>query len=378
MPHKRGNHEGSLDWFEQKQLWRYRFTAQDADGMTRRKAVYDKSQKEALRKGRELEEKYRKGLVAKRDGRTFEDFAQDWLSRKERSGRARNTLSNYRAELGLIKPALGGMKLQAIKPAHVRKLIDGLAASGYAGRTQQKVVERLRAIFKEAMRLELVYKNPAELIQVEAPPPKGAGRTLQPEEIERFLIAADAHPMGLFFRLVLGCGLRKGEALALTWEDVDRGEAELSITKNWTGSGRGHMSPPKTDRSRRIVPIPTGLLGRLEGYYKHLLEDFTPAELKSAYLFGVTKPYDTQSPNHALKRICEKHGLAPFRVHDLRHTYGSIMLASRIPLEVVSERMGHANPSITLNRYRHLLESERRGFVFDVEEVIREGSRPTA
>ena len=72
-----------------------------------------------------------------------------------------------------------------------------------------------------------------------------------------------------------------------------------------------------------------------------------------------------------MKRIVERLGIPPVRVHDLRHSYGSHMLASGAPLELVSERMGHANPNITLGVYRHLLEQERQGFVMDPEDLLQ-------
>ncbi|GLV46915.1 hypothetical protein TJA_00920 [Thermus sp. LT1-2-5] len=71
-----------------------------------------------------------------------------------------------------------------------------------------------------------------------------------------------------------------------------------------------------------------------------------------------------------MRRICQRYGLPPLRVHDLRHTYGSLLLAHGAPLELVSERLGHANPNITLGVYRHLLEEERRGWVLDPEDLV--------
>jgi integrase len=87
-------------------------------------------------------------------------------------------------------------------------------------------------IFREAARLELIYRNPAEFIEVEAPASEPKGRTLELWEIQKLLEACETHPMGLLFRLLLGCGLRKGEALALTWGDVDLKAGELRVSKN--------------------------------------------------------------------------------------------------------------------------------------------------
>lgn len=370
--------------------WEYRFTVKNEDGTSSQKSVYGATQKEAVNKGKKLEEQYAKGLVAKKDGRTFGEFAKEWLERKIRSGKARATVRGYTMDIGYALPVLGSLKLQALKPTHIRKLLDGLVAEGYSVRTQRHALQTVKAIFTQAMRLELVYKNPAEYVEIEAPSTESKARSLQPEEVQTLLEAVKDTPMGLLFRLLLGCGLRKGEALALQWVDIDLGRGELSITKNWTGLGNGYLSTPKTKSSRRIVPIPSGLLTRLEAHRSELLKDWTAKELQGLYLFGLDKPYNTQSPNHALERInakrqeeAQRAGVEPvsfpeIRVHDLRHTYGSLALSRGIPLEVVSERMGHANPTITLNVYRHVLEHERRGYVFDVEEMVQPQTRPVA
>lgn len=386
---KRANGTGSIIWLEKKQLWEFRVTIQDADGVSDRRAVYGKTQKEAIDKAKKLEEQARKGLLAKKDGRTFKEFAHDWLERKIQSGRAQATIRGYKEDLGLAYTHIGDMRLQTIRPGHIRRLIDYLAREEYATRTQRHTLQTVKAVFAQALRLELIYKNPAEHIEVEASSNESKGRSLQPEEVQALLEAVRETPMGLFFRLLIGCGIRKGEALALTWGDINLGKGEMSISKNWTGSG--YLSTPKTKSSRRVVPIPSGLLARLEAEYKKLLKDWTPQELKSIYVFGLDRPYGTQAPNHTLKRLIERINkkrkedaakaevsavLFPeIRVHDLRHTYGSIALSKGIPLEVVSERMGHANPTITLNVYRHVLEHERRGYVFDVEEMIGSHSK---
>lgn len=365
--------------------WEYRFSVKNDDGTSSQKSVYGATQKEAVTQGKKLEELYRRGLVAKKDNRTFGTFAQDWYSRKTRSGRAENTLRRYRLELKQMS-GLNSMKLQAIKPPHIRKLLDDLAAQGIAPSSQRKVLERLKVIFREAARLELIHRNPAEFIEVEAPPTEPKGRTLEPWEIEKLLEACESHPMGLLFRLLLSCGLRKGEALALTWADIDLRAGELRISKKWDGMSIG---APKTKRSRRVVPIPNGLLARFKAKYQELLKDFPPEALKASYIFGdmrKDKPFEINSPNHALKRMVKRINeaqkeaedkigvklprLSPMRVHDLRHTYGSIMLSKKVPLELVSERLGHSNITVTLNIYRHLLEEERQGHVFDLEELL--------
>jgi integrase len=124
-----------------------------------------------------------------------------------------------------------------------------------------------------------------------------------------------------------------------------------------------------------VVPLPLGLLRRLKGRKEELLERLNPEEVDGLHLVGGVKPVDPDAFNHYLRRLAEKAGLGRVRVHDLRHTWATLALSRGIPLEVVSERLGHASPTITLNVYRHLLEEERRGYVLDLEDLLSPGPR---
>jgi integrase len=193
------------------------------------------------------------------------------------------------------------------------------------------------------------------------------------------LAACDTDSLGLFFRLILATGLRKSEALALQWCDIDFKAAQVNISKGWVRVGNQTLfSSPKTKNSKRNVPVPPNLLAKLQEVRKEtlqLFEDdpFWVKSIEQLYIFGEVangQPYGPDLPNKRLRTICNNNGIPQCRVHDLRHTYGSLQLRNKVPLEVVSERMGHANPTITLSIYRHLLEDERRGYIFDTEEMV--------
>lgn len=124
--------------------------------------------------------------------------------------------------------------------------------------------------------------------------------------------------------------------------------------------------------------MPRGLLLRLKARREELLERLTPEEVDGLFLVGGVKPVDPDAFNHYLRRLAERAGLGRVRVHDLRHTWATLALSRGVPLEVVSERLGHASPTITLNVYRHLLEEERRGWVLDLEELLYPAPRAQA
>lgn len=360
--------------------WEARAYLRGEGGEYRRVSVYGRTAEEALRKARELQTQHDRGLLPKKDPQTFAAFAEGWLLRKEKT-LAPKTLANYRREVGYLLPYLGPKKLQNIKPLDIRQALDALAAHGLGPRGLRKALIHLRAIFREALALELVHRDPTAAIRIEAPTRTKAGRALEPEEAEALLRAFDAWPtpgVGLALRLCLALGLRAGEALALKWGDIDLEAGTLTIRRAWTAlGGKGTLTEPKTPSARRTLPVPKATLERLRARWEALLaEGFRPEEAKELWVVpgkDPSRPLNPHSLNHALRKIAARLGIPHLRVHDLRHSYGSFLLANGAPLELVSERMGHANPSITLNVYRHLLGHERQAWVLDPEDLL---SRP--
>lgn len=356
------------------------------DGRPVRVSVYGRTAQEAERKAREVKTRAERGMFT-RDRTTVAGFAAAWLERRAREVRPR-TLELYRHELSLVLPSLkdpsakdplGSKRLAEVKPAHIREVLDDLA-DRYSVRTLKMVRQRLWQVFREALDLELVYRNPVDPVRVKTPrgqPKIRVGRALEPWEVAALLEALDRHPdprTALLLRLCLACGLRKGEVLGLQWGDLDLEGGTLTVRRAWTEREEGYGETlPKTATSHRTVPIPFQTLQRLKVYrdwWGKTLWDPRPED----WVFpgnDPTRPLNPHAPNWALRRITEQLGLPAIRVHDLRHTYGSHLLANGAPLEVVAERMGHANPNITLGVYRHLLERERQGWVLDPEDLMR-------
>jgi integrase len=386
---RRGKGGGSVFYHEGKGKWVAQLTWVDpATGRKLKREKHCATRKEAEQALAQMVAEQARGLLMDPSRLTTRDFALEYLRRLEREGLRPNSIRLAQGELAYALPSLkdpkahdplGRMRLQEVKPVHVRAAVDRVIEAGYAPRTVARVLMRLKALFREALRLELVARNPAEAIQVRLPKGEKAARALEPEEVARLLEAAEAprsRDMALLLRLMLETGLRRGEALALQWGDVDLERGEVRVWRAWAKVGsKGAFTPLKTPTAKRVVPLPLGLLRRLKGRKEELLERLNPEEVDDLHLVGGVKPVDPDAFNHYLRRLAEKAGLGRVRVHDLRHTWATLALSRGIPLEVVSERLGHASPTITLNVYRHLLEEERRGYVLDLEDLLFPGPR---
>jgi len=386
-----GRRKGSVYFHAPSGRWCASLTLMSAGGKRERVVRYADSREEAEALLAELVARYLKGTLPRPEAVTLAEWAQSWWERKRKEVRPR-TAAMYRDELAYALPSLktpqapdplGRMRLQAVQPAHIRAVLDSLAERGLSVRTLRMVRQRLHAVFEEALNLEMIPRNPVAPVKVKAPRGREkAGRALEPAEVAALLKALEAHPdprTAMALRLMLNLGLRRGEALGLQWGDIDLEAGLLTVRRVWTESeGKALVTEPKTASSRRVVPIPHQTLERLK-VYKTWWEGVYGEAKAEAWAFpgeDPSRPLNPHAPNWALRRICQRLGLPPVRVHDLRHTYGSLLLAAGAPVELVAERMGHANPNITLGVYRHLLEEERRGFVVDPEELL--ANRPKA
>ncbi|AEV15110.1 DNA integration/recombination/inversion protein [Thermus sp. CCB_US3_UF1] len=379
----RGKGGGTTYYHKAAQKWVAELRwVDEATGKLKKLCRYARTRREAEELLAKMVAERAQGLLPEPSQVTVVQFAQRYLQGLEGEGLRPNSLRLARQELVYALPSLkdpsahdplGRMRLQEVRPLHVQRVVDQLR-QGYAPRTVRKVLNRLRALFQRACELELLPRNPAGAIRLRLPQGERAARALEPQEVLRLLEVADgarSREMALLLRLLLETGLRRGEALALQWRDVDLERGELRVWRSWTKvNGKGDFTQPKTRTARRVVPLPQSLLLRLRAWKEELAQRLPQEVLEEAFLFGGNKPFDPDAFNHYLRRLAQRAGLGKVRVHDLRHTWASLALSRGIPLEVVSERLGHASPHVTLGIYRHLLEEERRGYVVDLETLL--------
>ncbi|WP_370637598.1 site-specific integrase [Deinococcus sp. 6GRE01] len=180
----------------------------------------------------------------------------------------------------------------------------------------------------------------------------------------RFIEVAQQDRRGLVLVFMVSLGLRRGEACGLRWANVDLEQRQCRIVENLvTLEGKPHVSTPKSVNGRRTVPLSQDAVALLRAWQAAQAEErvmmgedwqdtgYVFTTHKGTYLYP-------DNLNRTLNCLCEQAGLRRIRVHDLRHTYASLMLRHQVPLEIVNRQSGHSNPSFTLNAYRRISESE--------------------
>ena len=178
-------------------------------------------------------------------------------------------------------------------------------------------------------------------------------------------------------RLILGTGLRRGEALALRWADVDLDRGEARITGSLVRID-GHLvvAETKTARSRRVVSLSPAIVALLTRQRAAQAgERLRAANLwtDSGFVFTTElgHPADPRNLLRAVKLASAKSGLGEIGVHTLRHTYATVALLNRVPLHVVSRNLGHSSIAITADIYGHLTDEASQAAAVTVSAALR-------
>ena len=250
---QRANGEGSI-YRRADGRWTAACYVLRPDGTRVRRSVYGKTRKDVADQLAVLIARTKSGLPLAVESWSLERFADHWLKHVVGSRLRPSTLSSYRETLRLhIIPTLGRTNLRALTPTHVRTLLANKAADGLGARSIQIIHSTLRTMLNEAMREELIERNVATVVR----PPVIERVEVQPwstEEASRFLTASADHRLHALFAVGVALGLRKGELLALRWDDSLTSKVECSTSgKTCSGCPRLALCSVLQSPTSRVV-----------------------------------------------------------------------------------------------------------------------------
>lgn len=311
----------------------------------RRRADDDKAAERALER---LQREYgRAGEVA---FERLEDYLGEWLAIVEPSI-ARSTLVSYQGHVdNHILPVLGARTVGSLRPPDVHRLIRKLLDEGKSPATAGRIITTLRMALQQAVRDGELTINPAavRLPRVVREPVTA----MTQEHAEVILDVIKGQPFEAVYILLLGTGMRAGEACALDWRDVDLEAGTVFVRKG------------KTRAATRTIPLPPFVVRALEAH-RAATPRYGPHEpvflgTRRTQTTGAIERLRVSTISHAFPRLLERHKLPTMRLHDLRHATATLLLAKGVPMRVISEILGHANPSVTANVYAHVGEATKR------------------
>jgi integrase len=315
---------------------------------------------------------------------TVSTLLDDWLAQGERLGRSPNTLYGYRRKIeSTIRPGLGHLRLDEVTPARIDAWYGLLHAEGVSDATILHHHRILSAALHQAVKWGLLAVSPAE--RATPPPQRRTELHVPPPERVRTLIdlaaASRAPEMASFITFAALTGMRRGELCGLQWGDVDFHEGAVTVRRAiWQVAGGRGSKPPKTHQVRRLVlgdvATATLELRRREAMAAAAASGTELAD--QAYVFGVdptgSVPPSPHTVSHAFARLvrrAERPALAalrqrlpgarradlpvaerwPYRLHDLRHYTATELFRAGVNPRTVAQRLGHADPAITLRVY---------------------------
>ncbi len=383
MPKKRGNSEGTIFFHKRKGLWCGQISVgRGSDGRLKRTTIYGKTRQEVAERLAEVAAQAAKGMFPIL--RRLPPGVGGTVARPQEQGGAAQDCPAYRQDLARFLEEVGGIRLQALRPHHIRTALDRMAAKGASPRALRMALTLARAVLEDAMRMDLVPRNVARAVDLRTPPKPPAFRVLNPEEVERLVEAARPERLFPAIYLALSTGLRRGELCGLRWGHVDLEAWTLRVEENRiTLRGKAVASLPKTPRAARVITLSSDAVSVLQEWRARQEEERAHAgaaweDTGHVFTDPLGRPIHPDTLNHTLRRVCDRAGLPRLRVHDLRHIHATLMLRRGVPVEVVAERLGHATPAFTLAQYRHVLPDEHRTWALNLSELLSGTSRARA
>jgi len=360
---RRGNSEGSNPVQRADGRWQVHIRHTDEDGSSRRHTVYGNSAKEARDKAAEVRARLRTNLPAKDRRITLGEFTAEWIdSSLEASDRKATTKTLYdtMARTHIIGAKIGTKPLDKLRPSHIDAWTVELKGRGLAESSIRTAYTVLRAVLDTAVRDKAIGQNQAHAVRR----PKVTGKEaayLTPDQVRSLLVAAEGSRYAPLFALLVNSGLRRGEALALHWSDIDF-DARLLRVRGTLARVDGELvvTETKTAKSRRVVPLsPTAERLLRDVRTRQVAERLRAGSMwqPSPYVFTTElgEPCDPRNALRALKAAAKRATLpSTVGLHTLRHSAASVMLSAGVPLKVVSEVFGHASVAITGDVYGHV------------------------
>jgi integrase len=363
---KRGNGEGSIYPHKRngkKVGYRGAYTVLTAAGPKRR-YVTGKDRDEVRQKLTKAMADRDGGIVYDANSMTVEEYLNAWLRDSVRGTVRQRTYERYESLVRVhLVPAIGRVKLRALTPAHVRSLYrEKLEGGGLAPRTVLHVHRTLSKALKQAVDDGLILRNAAATVKPPRPR-KEEIEPLDPEQVRAlFETAAETGDRnGPLYVLAVTAGLRRGELLGLRWDDVDLEVGLLQVRRTLSEPKGGHVFEAPKSGKGRLVRLTRKATAALKAHRKRQLEERRERaglwqDHGLIFPSGFGTPMSGGNLTRAFKAALRRAGLSKrFRFHDMRHTCATLLLRQGVNPKYVSDLLGHADVSLTLNVYSHVL-----------------------
>ncbi|MCZ6873511.1 MAG: site-specific integrase [bacterium] len=375
MAKKRGNNEGTIvkrsdgRWVASITIGRDPTT-----GKPKRAWFYGKTRKEAAEKlAKALREK-QQGTFVSPHKLTVGTWLDTWLWEYKKPRLRPITFDSYEMLVRHhLKPSLGHIALRDLPPEHVQRFYNERKKLGLSARTVRYLHTVLHGALTQAEKNQLVARNVSKLTERPPEERKDMHTYTMDQVAEQLLPAIKDERLFAVILLAFMTGLRRGELLALRWRDIDLEKDILRVRQTLVrakdheiGKSRLIFQEPKTQKSRRTIPIPDQCITALKRYkvqqaQEKLLLGQAYEDHGLVFCQPDGKPIDPRNFARYFDKLIKQAGLPKISPHDARHTFATLMMELGESPKTVQEMLGHSRVAITLDIYSHVsLELEKK------------------
>ena len=316
---------------------------------------------------------------------TVDEWFDYWINNIV-NDRAHNTLRNYNDRYRKnVSPCIGSMMIDEVKPMHCKLIFNKMEESGYAGSTIRQAYETLGTVFKSALHNGLILKHPFDTLKFTLPVKQPNDiNFLTVSEQQKFADAIKGTSRYSEYVLMLETGLRVGEIIGLTWDNIDFENRTLTVNKSMEyrySEGAWRAGPPKTVESYRTIPLTSKAILVLQELMEKsktrkkssLLSEVLPyrdsrngkhCTLRMSELVFINprtgEPTKNSSYDTHIDRMCQKAGIKHICMHSLRHTYATRAIERGVAPKVLQRLLGHKNLQTTMDKYVHVTDDSMR------------------
>lgn len=320
-----------------------------------------------------------KGIGVCQSGMTTGDWIDTWIEKYKAPKVKPATLTSYRGNARLhIKPAIGKIPLRNLKTSQIQRALNNIGGSCS---TFVKNYNVIHGALDKAVELGMISRNPCKGVYFPEDDKKEM-RVLSKEEQEQFISALEGEYYKPMFLTYLYTGMRMGEAIPLTWEDINLDDREIRVNKKAIICHNYEKHEAKTEiqdfcktkSSKRTITITTGLVRVLSEHKQNLKaqaeelgQEWSEGSLVFPNMAG--RIVNARNLQNVLYRIYAKAGIEGATMHTLRHTYATRCFEADIKAKMISKQLGHAKVRTTLDVYVHVLPDTKRTEIDKLAEI---------
>lgn len=371
---RRANGEGSV--YQRKDG---RWVAALCLANNKRKSIYRRTKAEAAMALHFANQAKMQGTLVSTRNQTVEEFFTKWLLYRVQPRVRERTYKSYRDVVNKhVFPHLSSLQLQRLHPEHLQELYELKRKQGYAPRTVRHLHCVMHQALNEALFLHHISYNICTLVHPpNVPKEESHVQALTVEQARRFLAVAHGDTLEALYVLALTTGMRQGELLALTWDDINFTTGQVHVQHSLNRSDQGLQATTlKTASSRRCIQLTSLALDALK---RHALQQEQEKQLAGSrwanenWVFCSKRGTPLQVSDlrrRSFHPLLVKAGLPSIRFHDLRHSTATLLFTLGTHPKIVQELLGHGQIYTTLDIYSHVLPTLQEAAIQRLEELL--------